>query len=58
MTILKTILLENNLENGLSLLTQREQEVISLYYIEGYKDEEIAKIYGICQQSVNESRKK
>jgi len=58
LTILKTILLENNLENGLSLLTQREQEVISLYYIEGYKDEEIAKIYGICQQSVNESRKK
>ena len=58
MTILKTILLENNLENGLSLLTQREQEVISLYYIEGYKDEEIAKIYGVCQQSVNESRKK
>ena len=58
MTILKTILLENNLENGLSLLTQREQEVISLYYLEGYKDEEIAKIYGVCRQSVNESRKK
>ena len=58
MTILKTILLENNLENGLKLLTQREQEVISLYYLEGYKDEEIAKIYGVCRQSVNESRKK
>jgi len=58
LTILKTILLENNLENGLSLLTQREQEIISLYYLEGYKDEEIAKIYGVCQQSVNESRKK
>ena len=58
MTILKTILLENNLENGLSLLTQREQEIISLYYLEGYKDKEIAKIYGVCQQSVNESRKK
>ena len=58
MTILKTILLENNLENGLSLLTQREQEIISLYYLEGYNDEEIAKIYGVCRQSVNESRKK
>ena len=58
MTILKTILLENNLEEGYKLLTQREQEVISLYYLEGYKDEEIAKIYDICQQSVNESRKK
>ena len=58
MTILRTILLENNLEEGYKLLTQREQEVISLYYLEGYKDEEIAKIYDICQQSVNESRKK
>ena len=38
MIILKTILLENNLENGLSLLTQREQEVISLYYLEALKD--------------------
>ena len=58
MIILKTILLENNLEEGYKLLTQREKKIISLYYLEGYKDEEIAKIYGVCQQSVNESRKK
>ena len=58
MTILKTILLENNLEEGYQLLTQREKKIISLYYLEGYKDEEIAKIYGVCRQSVNESRKK
>ena len=37
MTILKTILLENNLEEGLKLLTQREKKIISLYYLEGYK---------------------
>ena len=55
---LKNILQKNNLEEGLKLLTQREQEIISLYYLEGYKDEEIAKIYGVCRQSVNESRKK
>ena len=58
MTILKTILLENNLEESYKLLTQREKKIISLYYLEGYKDEEIAKIYGICRQSVNESRQK
>jgi len=58
LTILKTILLENNLEKGYKLLTQREKKIISLYYLEGYRDEEIAKIYGVCRQSVNESRKK
>ena len=58
MTILKTILLENNLEEGLKLLTQREKKILSLYYLEGYRDEEIANFYGVTRQSVNESRKK
>ncbi|MBU4350604.1 sigma-70 family RNA polymerase sigma factor [bacterium] len=58
MTILKTILLENNLEEGFKLLTQREKKIISLYYLEGYKDEEIAKLYGITQQVINRLRKK
>ena len=58
MTILKTILLENNLEEGLKLLTQREKEIISLYYLEGYKDEEIARLYGINRQNVNRQRKR
>ena len=58
MNSLKTILQKNNLEEAHKLLTKREREIISLYYLEGYKDEEIAKIYGVCQQSVNESRKK
>ena len=55
---LENILLNNNLEESYNLLTRRERKIISLYYLEGYKDEEIAKIYGVCQQSVNESRKK
>jgi len=58
LTILKTILLENNLEEGFKLLTQREKKIISLYYLEGYKDEAIAKLYGITQQVINRLRKK
>ncbi len=55
---LENILLNNNLEENYNLLTKRERKIINLYYLEGYKDKEIAKIYGVCQQSVNESRKK
>jgi len=58
MNTLEKILQNNNLEEAHKLLTQRERKIISLYYLEGYKDEEIAKIYGVYQQSVNESRKK
>ena len=53
---LENILREVDLKKGYKLLTKRERKIISLYYLEGYKDEEIAKIYGICQQSINESR--
>ena len=55
---LENILQEVDMEKGYRLLTQRERKIISLYYLEGYKDEEIAKIYGVCRQSVNESRQK
>ena len=58
MTILKTILLENNLEEGLKLLTGREQNIISLYYLGGYKDEEIAATYNLTRQAINYVRKK
>ena len=58
MTLLKNILLENNLEEGYKLLTQREKKIIELYYLEGYRDEEIAKLYGITQQVINRLRKK
>ena len=55
---LENILINVDLEKGYDRLTQREKKIITLYYLEGYRDEEIAKIYGVCQQSVNETRKK
>ena len=55
---LENILINIDLEKGYERLTKREKKVINLYYLEGYKDEEIAKIYGVCRQSVNESRQK
>ena len=56
MNKLENVLIKIDLEKGYKLLTKREKNIIILYYLEGYKDEEIAKIYGICQQSINESR--
>ena len=58
MNTLKNILIEINLEKGYHLLTKREKKVINLYYLEGYKDEEIARFCGISQQAENKSRKK
>ena len=58
MNTLKNILINIDLEKGYECLTIRERNIINLYYLQGYKDAEIAKIYDICQQSVNESRKK
>ncbi|GAG85017.1 unnamed protein product [marine sediment metagenome] len=58
MNSLKTILQKNNLEEAHKLLTKREREIIGLYYLEGYKDEEIAKLYGINRQNVNRQRKR
>ncbi|MCJ7656854.1 MAG: hypothetical protein MUO55_03615 [Candidatus Atribacteria bacterium] len=57
MTILKTILLENNLEEGFNLLTERERKIINLYYLDGYKDEEIANFYGVTRQNIFKIRK-
>jgi len=56
MDSLKNILRNNNLEEGFNLLTKRERRIIHLYYLEGYKDEEIAEIYGVCQQNINRQR--
>ena len=58
MNTLKDILEETNLDQGYKLLTEREKKVISLYYLEGYKDEEIAKIYGLTQQAINYIKKR
>ncbi len=58
MNTLENILPINNLEENDNLLTKRERKIINLYYLEGYKDKEIAKIYGVCQQNINRQRKR
>jgi len=55
---LENILQEVDMERGYRLLTLRERKIISLYYLEGYKDEEIATFYGITQQVINRLRRK
>jgi len=55
---LENILREVNRERSYQLLTPRERKIISLYYLEGYKDEEIAKLYTLTQQAINYIRKK
>jgi len=55
---LESILIEIDLEKGYERLTQRERNIINLYYLEGYKDEEIATFYGITQQVINRLRRK
>ena len=58
MNTLENILQKNDLEKGYQLLTEREKKIISLYYLEGYTDEEIARFYGVCQQVINRLRRK
>lgn len=55
---LENILINIDLEKGYERLTQREKNIIILYYLEGYKDEEIAKFYGINRQNINRQRKR
>jgi RNA polymerase sigma factor (sigma-70 family) len=55
---LENILIEIDLKEGYSRLTKREKNIINLYYLEGYKDEEIASFYGLTQQAINYIRKK
>ena len=58
MNTLENILRELDMEIGYQLLNPREKNIISLYYLEGYKDEEIARLYGINRQNVNRQRKR
>jgi len=55
---LENILGEVGMERNYERLTQRERNIISLYYLAGYKDEEIARLYGINRQNVNRQRKR
>ena len=55
---LENILINVELGKCYERLTIRERNIISLYYLEGYKDEEIARLYGINRQNVNRQRKR
>ena len=55
---LENILIGVDLKEGYKRLTKREKNIINLYYLEGYKDEEIAAFYGITQQVINRLRRK
>jgi len=58
MNTLENILGKVDMERNYERLTRRERKIISLYYLEGYKDEEIATFYGITQQVINRLRRK
>ena len=55
---LENILINVDLEKGYERLTIKEKNIITLYYLEGYKDEEIATFYDLTQQAINYIRKK
>ena len=54
---LENILQKNNLEKGYERLTKRERNIISLYYLAGYKDEEIASYYKVTRENICKLRK-
>ena len=58
MNRLENILWEVDMERSYQLLTPRERNIISLYYLEGYKDAEIARLYTLTRQAINYIRKK
>lgn len=58
MITLKNILQQIDLEEGYERLTEREKKIINLYYLEGYKDQEIAKFHGISRQIITRLRRK
>ena len=57
MNTLENILIEINLEKGYYLLTKRERNIISLYYLGGYIDKEIASYYKVTRENIYKLRK-
>jgi RNA polymerase sigma factor for flagellar operon FliA len=47
---LENILIGVDLKEGYTSLTKREKNIINLYYLEGYKDDEIAVFYDLTRQ--------
>ena len=58
MNTLENILRKVEMERGYRLLTLRERNIINLYYLQGYKDEEIAALYDLTRQAINYIRNK
>ena len=54
---LENILLNNNLEEGYNFLTKKEKDIITLYYLEGYMDKEIATYYKVARENICKIRK-
>ena len=54
---LENILGEVGMERSYERLTQRERNIISLYYLAGYKDEEIASYYKVTRENICKLRK-
>ena len=54
---LENILQNNHLEEGFNLLTKREKDIITLYYLEGYIDREIASHYKVTRENIYKLRK-
>ena len=54
---LKNILQEADLKEGYKLLTKRERKIISLYYLEGFIDKEIASYYKVTRENIYKLRK-
>ena len=57
MNRLENILINIELEKGYERLTKRERNIITLYYLEGYIDKEIASHYGVTRQNIFKIRK-
>ena len=55
---LKNILLNVELGKGYERLTIKERNIINLYYLQGYKDKEIAALYDLTRQAINYIRNK
>lgn len=50
---LNNIILRETLEAAFSLMTERQREIVVMYYIDGMGVKEIAAIYGITHQAVS-----
>jgi len=57
MNKLENVLIKIDLEKGYKLLTKREINIITLYYLEGYIDKEIALHYGVTRENICKIRK-